>query len=211
VVEAGVDIDFPFVMRAIAPLDSIVQAAGRCNREGHLNLGHVVVFRPQDGHLPRGSYEAATQIARGILDQHGADIGTPEITRRYFEVLYDTVALDDREVQQKRLMLDYIATQEAFRLIDDRQTSIIVQYQHPTAPNEVNRLLDALAAYRANPQTVIRKLQRYLVQIPSYRLPSLKHEGQVIELPRLTGLHLWGGYYDKRLGLLVEDPAVTIL
>jgi CRISPR-associated endonuclease/helicase Cas3 len=211
VVEAGVDIDFPLVMRAMAPLDSIIQAAGRCNREGRLDHGQVIVFRPQEGRLPQGNYEIATQIARAILDQYGAGVGTPEITRRYFEALYDTVPLDDGKVQQKRRRLDYVATAEAFRIIDDCQTSVIVPYQHPAASNEVNRLLDALAEYRADPQTVMRKLQPYLVQIPTYRLSSLEREGFLAEQPRLPGFYLWGGEYDQRLGLVFDRPAAATI
>src|SRR5256885_12218463 len=62
-IEAGVDVDFPVVWRAMGPLDSIVQVAGRCNREGRLASGAMHVFRPADHKLPGDVYRAAADQA----------------------------------------------------------------------------------------------------------------------------------------------------
>ena len=80
VIEARVDIDFPHVFRPLGPLDSIVQAGGRCNRErtlkaerGELKRNEVVIFRTADDCIPPGQYRMAAGLSRTVLDEISSD------------------------------------------------------------------------------------------------------------------------------------------
>lgn len=85
VVEAGVDLDFPIVMRVFGPLDGIIQAAGRCNREGRRSAGQVIVFQPQEGSpLPPGRYRTAAAIPRAMSRAGNLDLDDPETAAAYF-------------------------------------------------------------------------------------------------------------------------------
>lgn len=100
VVEAGVDLGFPVVMRAMGSLDRIVQAAGRCNREGRLEKGQVILFELEAGGAPRGAYRTATDEARVMLQRPETDLHDPETYRLYFEQLFQSVNTDPKAIQR---------------------------------------------------------------------------------------------------------------
>lgn len=97
-IEAGVDIDFPMVYRALAPLEAIAQAAGRCNRNGLRERENVVVFKPIDEKslYPPGYDEAVSATETFLADvrkTHGnlddvEILNSPERLRAYFRLFY---------------------------------------------------------------------------------------------------------------------------
>ena len=100
-VEAGVDMDFPVVYRALAGLDSIAQAAGRCNREGLLaDKGRVVVFVPPEP-PPKGTLLKAAQACVSTLQGQQADPLARPLFERYFREFYYSQALDARGIVGK--------------------------------------------------------------------------------------------------------------
>lgn len=128
VVEAGVDLDFPLVWRAFASVVSIAQAGGRCNREGLLPCGRVVIFQPACGSLPRGTYERATALTRTLLSAGKLNPDDPETIRNYFRLLYPLENTDAKEIQNCRQRLDFREVARRFRMIEEQTESVIVPY-----------------------------------------------------------------------------------
>ena len=206
VVEAGVDLDFPVVLRAMGPLDRIVQAGGRCNREGLLACGKVIVFEPADGHTPRGSYATAIAEARTMIAGTNANLHDPGVFDAYFRRLWQDCNLDVPKIQTSRGRLDYPEVAEKFKMIDDATMPVIVQYGEP-GPEEA---LNAVRAKGSIAGGDWRNLQLYAVNIYRYRFEQHVKEGLVEEV--LDGLYLWKGGYHARKGIAQEsaDPADPI-
>ena len=106
-VEAGVDLDFPVVFRALAGLDSIAQAAGRCNREGKLpEKGMVFIFNP-GGKLPGTlglSINATLEVVQSVpLD----DPLAPATFERYFNAYYDRAELDKHGINALLILIPF--------------------------------------------------------------------------------------------------------
>lgn len=212
VVEAGVDLDFPLVLRAVGPLDRIVQAAGRCNREGKLESGRVVVFQPEEGYEPPGAYRTGTDIARAMLSRPGFDFHDPAVYWDYFRALYDRVSLDAPRIQEARANLEYSTVAERFRLIADDTASVLVRYW-TTLPDgeEVDNAIDRLRTRRGNPRLIWRLLQPLIVNVRSTVLSGYAREGLAAEI--VPGLWEWLGEYDRIRGLVGDrrDPEALVI
>jgi len=216
-VEAGVDLDFPLVFRAMAPLEAIAQAAGRCNREGRLNaqgrLGQVFVFDPDEDAegrrlYPGFAYYQAAAVTHSLLREHGPlDISDPETFRLYYRRLYDLsnpagqgpdlgTALDAR---------DFVEVARRYRLIEKAAIQVLVPWS--------DRFDDFLDLRRqAEDQGIdgawMRRAQGLAVSVyrpregaPAWAIPAKLRRGGVSDEWHI----LQGEYYDDVLGLVPPD------
>ncbi len=215
-IEAGVDVDFNVVYRALAGLDSIAQSAGRCNREGKLKLGKVIVFKPEQpappGFLRQGEDITTELIASGQLN----DPLTPESFERYFSLMNSKGdrdkhgILDLLKAQQSAdapLAIQFRTAAEKFRLIDDNGVSIIVPFKpNNSAKSPVETWIGMLEADPLQ-KWVYKKLQRYTVTITENQAKEFHAKGCI---DTRGGLFvLLDSYYHPLWGVDTPDTLVT--
>jgi len=215
-VEAGVDLDFPVVYRALAGLDSMAQAAGRCNREGKLNdkgqLGEVVYFAPPKP-APQGLLLKGEEAGREMLRCFPELVANldPEAFKRYFELFFSRVNSFDKkdmkgllEDNAQECQFQFRTAASRFQLIDDEtQRSLVVWY--PPHKPEIQRLLEELR-FSGPSRDRMRKLQRYVVNIPERAFNALQGRGEVLEYGGIWAQAV-DGLYDPILGLCPDGAA----
>jgi CRISPR-associated endonuclease/helicase Cas3 len=218
-VEAGVDLDFAVVYRALGGLDALAQAAGRCNREGRRARGRFVVFRaptePPPGVLTR-AFEAARRL---LLGQPDVDVLSPGAQRRFFELLYEQfdVRRDPSGLLEDRRNLRFETTAERFRMIeDDWSAPVVVPFGDgprlvAAAAREFEQLGFVTRATR-------RRLQRHTVSIAKRLHDKALARGALVRVAEtFTAVQPGLAAYDLRYGLDVtalasaEDEPVLVV
>lgn len=217
-VEAGVDMDFPVVYRALAGLDAVAQAAGRCNREGVLpELGKVVVFVPPKPAAP-GLLRKAQQSGQEVMRLCDGDPLTRERFEAYFRAYYASLNSLDRaniiglldmhnRAGARQAEFNFRTAASKFRLIDEEgQTAVIVRYGESP---------DLIAALESNPNMephrrrgLLRRLQRYTVNIRDHECEKLLDSRDIREI--YPGVHVQSSdtLYHSQLGLLMSKDVV---
>ena len=207
-IEAGVDVDFPIAYRALGPLDSIIQTAGRCNREGHHSTPcPVVVFRPTEGgHLPKG-YEQVMKITESFLarfEEAQARIHQPSFYAEYFAELYSLRGPESRNEDP------VFAASEEFnfpkaalkcQLIGNETRAVLVKWKHGAALAQILEREKHLTAAEC------REAQRYSVNLYQSEFFDAQTKGYIYQPAPNWNFWVWNSDYDDNLGLGHLDTA----
>lgn len=217
-IEAGVDVDFPVVYRSLAGIDSIAQAAGRCNRNGKLESGETYIFRSEHQRAETYFRETA-QLAERVLELHGDDpLGLASV-EKFFSLYYhghkpskgkswDTKMIcDDFKLAKDRELPVRFQFREAarkFRLIENAQLPILIAYDErakellKTLRNESIRL----------DRDLLRGLQAYTVQIYEREFRNNATQFESVRDDQFHILICPESHYSEKFGLDLGDDSL---
>jgi CRISPR-associated endonuclease/helicase Cas3 len=164
-IEAGVDVDFPVVFRAISGLDSIAQAAGRCNREGKRESGLAYIFETPDIKL-RGLLGSTANTTRELLPDLDGDLLSLEAVQSYFKMHYwkqedvwDKHGILNQFIDPFKSIYQFRTAAKLFRMIEDASQTLIVPWE------KGNELIEELMKDEPPDWKIRRRLQRYTVPV----------------------------------------------
>jgi CRISPR-associated endonuclease/helicase Cas3 len=197
-VEAGVDLDFPCVFRALGPLDSIVQAAGRCNRNQRVALGEVEIFQPADEQWPRDeTYKSAADLA---LRMRNRDLHDPIVFAEYYADLYKVKSLDQLDstpLYEALRAYDFVSVAKEYRLIKDGSVNVLTPYGDGPA------LARAVRNSRLSAEWV-RKARSFTINVPRYQVQQAPEIFEPVRLADASDAPDWyilrSENYDTRRG-----------
>lgn len=205
-VEAGVDIDFPLVMRSIAGIDSIIQAGGRANREGKLERGRVLVFEPTSemGKIPK-SILSMVSVTQEVIRVLGEEAFENEGVQLYFENLYHASSsgnvldvkniLGEFQVKANHYQFNFETVAKKYKIIEDNTKTVIINIS-----DETNQPVQELRKNIFRRET-IRKLQQYSVSVYKHEYEKLKAENALEILESGYSILNNSQYYDGKTGL----------
>ena len=201
------DIDFPTVYREMAGLDSILQAAGRCNREGKRNREEsmVTVFT--------GEHRAPRMLKMNISAANSAmrgeeDIGSPEVVRKYFNTYRAYLGdgtdkarvVEAFEKDKVYGMMPFKTVAEKFRIIDQNTRTVYIP---------LGKGVESIARLRSGEKSrkLFREAGRYGVTIYENQFEALYYSGCIEMIDDENAVLINTGIYDEKMGLKIEESS----
>jgi CRISPR-associated endonuclease/helicase Cas3 len=196
-IEAGVDLDFYCVYRELTRLDSILQAGGRCNREGKRDNAKTFVFSREEQVVSNNIQE---EFTKGIINKY-SDISCfesiSEFYKNFYDYIKDTITNNAISCQCNRLdTIPFSSYAEQFNLIDSNTISLVVPQDE-----ECRTLCKLIEIGKPVSQ---RKLQKYTCSVYPYELENLKKQGVVNDYDSGIWCLTNSDYYDNNTGVIFE-------
>ncbi len=207
-IEAGVDFDFPLLFRAMAPLEGIIQAAGRCNREGDLGQGngHVYLFNLEYGGMPDKTYGACAGFAEELIKTDINQLYRHDVFEQYYANVVDLYVDPDKyAINRQRKNFNFKVVAESYRIIEKATQGLFI-YDYS---EESRQLFHDIQYKEFLSKNDFRKMQVFTVQV--YNNFIFKNSEQIETMPQ--GFLVWHGNYDKNIGvsLTVKNPEKFIV
>lgn len=200
-IEAGVDIDFPVVFRELAPLEAIIQSAGRCNREGKLKEGQVYLFQLEDQSQPSLDYETFAKFAQLCYRGNEDMLSDADFYMNYYTNIITNYVPEDN-VTPKREKLRFQDVADIYRIINSNTTSLFIYRYDKESLSLYNTIKDKEYLSRKDYQ----KIALYSVQV--YEWFTKVNADKIGET--LNGIKIWFGVYSKEIGLSNKDEIFYI-
>jgi CRISPR-associated endonuclease/helicase Cas3 len=183
------------VYRDIAPMDAVIQAAGRCNRNGVLKKGRVVIFNYKQ--MPDKTYKACADLALRMIKDDPELLHRADSFERYYEALSLFVNNDKYDITNNRENRNFKTVAENFRLIDSPTVSLFIKDYSEESKLLLKEIENSFLMKREH----YRKLQQFSVQV--YNPFLVKYSNQIEHFK--DSLYIWHGTYNDSIGLAPED------
>lgn len=202
-VEAGVDIDFPCVYRAIAPLDAVIQSAGRCNRNDELKgKGRVVLFKLEHQRMPDKTYAACADYTEMMIKDDKNLLHVTDSFENYYQAVTSLVIdVDKYNITEERRNFNFKTVSEQYKIIEKRTVPLLLANYSDESKALFEEITNDMKYRGFMTRDQYRRLQQISVQVyPDF----LKKYNSQIETIKET-LRIWHGKYDDKIGLAPED------
>ncbi|MFH1963757.1 MAG: CRISPR-associated helicase Cas3' [bacterium] len=197
-IEAGVDFDFPVVFRAMAPLEVVIQSAGRCNREGKLDgPGRVFLFKLQDSGMPDKTYAACAGHAEEFIKQDISQLHGHKLFNEYYaQVMQLYVDPDKYKINEARKQFNFKTVSDGYHIIQAITKGLYI-YNYS---DESRQLLHSLEYKEFLSRDDFRKMQQFTVQVYKYFIFQNSEMCKIMP----QGFMVWYGNYDQETGISVS-------
>ena len=200
-IEAGVDIDFPVVFRELAPLESIIQSAGRCNREGKLDEGQVYLFQLEDQSQPSRQYETFAQYAQLCYKGNENRLTEADFYSEYYTKIF-SLYVEKESITSKRKQLMFQDIADLYHIINSNTITLFIYRYDDESERLYNEIRDKEYLSRKDYQ----RIAQYSVQVYEWFMNN--NVDKIEETP--NGVKIWFGAYSKEKGLSNEDEIFYI-